>query len=57
MFRHFTRKHEKLSALASLSNFMSLTQRRVLTKTFIESQYGYCPLAWMFPVRTVNRKI
>ena len=57
MFHHFTRKHEKLSALASLSNFMSLTQRRVLTKTFIESQYGYCPLAWMFPVRIVNRKI
>ena len=39
---------ERLSVLARLSNFMSLNPRRTLMKTFIESQFGYCPLDWMF---------
>ena len=26
-------------------------------KTFVESQFGYCPLIWMFHSRKVNRKI
>ena len=26
-------------------------------KTFIESQFGYCPLVWMFHGRSVNKKI
>ena len=44
----------KLSVLARLSNFLSLKQRRILLKTFIESQFGYCPLIWMFHSRRVN---
>ena len=48
---------KKLSVLARLSNFMSLNQRRTLMKTFIESQFGYCPLVWMFHGRIVNKKI
>ena len=46
----------KLSVLARLSNFMSFKQRRILLKTFIESQSGYCPLIWMFHSRRVNNK-
>ena len=26
-------------------------------KTFIESQFSYCPLRWMFHDRIVNKKI
>ena len=26
-------------------------------KTFIESQFGYCPLVWMFLGRIANKKI
>ena len=26
-------------------------------KTFIESQFNYCPLVWMFHNRTINNKI
>ena len=48
---------KKLSVLARLSNFMSLNQRRTLMKTFIESQFSYCPLIWMFHGRIVNKKI
>ena len=47
----------KLSVLARLSNFMSFKQRGVLLKTFIESQFGYWPLIWMFHGRRVNNKI
>ena len=42
---------KKLSVLARLSNFMSIKQRRV---SFIESQFGYCSLIWMFHGRGVN---
>ena len=48
---------KKLSLLARLSNVMSIKQRRVLMKSFIESQFGYCPLIWMFHGRGVNNKI
>ena len=47
----------KLSGLARLSNFISFKQRRILLKTFIESQFGYCPLIWMLHSRRVNNKI
>ena len=47
----------KLSVQARLSNnFVSFTQRRILLKIFIESQFGYCPLIWMFYSRRVNNK-
>ena len=34
----------KLSVLARLSNYMTLTQRRVLKKSFIKAQFGHCSL-------------
>ena len=46
-----------LSVLARLSNFMSLNQTGTLMEIFIESQFGYCPLVWMFHGRIVNKKI
>ena len=30
---------------------------RTLMKAFIESQFGYCPLTWMFHSRTLNKRI
>ena len=47
----------KLSILARLSSYMNLTQRRVLMKSFIAAQLGYCPLVWMFHGRVLKRKI
>ena len=35
---------KKLAVLASLSKFMSFKQNRIRMKTFVESQFGYCPL-------------
>ena len=48
---------KKLSVLARLSNFMSITQKRIIMKSFIESQFGYCPLVWMFHSRSLNNRI
>ena len=47
---------KKLSALTRLSHCVSLKQRRVLMKSFIEAQFGYCQLIWMFHTRELNRK-
>ena len=47
----------KQSVIARLSNFMSFKQRRILLQTFIESQFVYCPLIWIFHSRRVNNKI
>ena len=48
---------KKLLVLSRLSHFISIKQRRVLIKSFIESQFSYCPLIWMFHGRGVNYKI
>ena len=37
----------KLHALARISSYMP-RKRQVLLKSFIESQFSYCPLIWMF---------
>ena len=47
----------KLSALARVSYYLTLEQRRALMKSFIESQFSYCPLAWMFHGRKANNRI
>ena len=47
----------KLHALARISKFMSKEKLRVLMKAFVESQFGYCPLIWMYHSRTLNNKI
>ena len=36
---------------------MSINKRRIIMKAFIESQFGYCPLIWMFHNRTLNNRI
>ena len=38
----------KINALGRIANHMPLEKRRIATKTFIESQFNYCPLIWMF---------
>ena len=47
----------KLTALGRISKLIPLEKRRTLFKAFIESQFAYCPLTWMFHDRNVNNKI
>ena len=47
----------KLSVLSRLSNYVIFEKRKILLKVFVESQFGYCPLTWMFHGRRANSKI
>ena len=49
--------NQKLQALARISRYLSKDKLKILMKTFIESQFNYCPLVWMFHNRTINNKI
>ena len=48
---------QKIHVLSRITSYMSLKRRRVLMKTFVESQFNYCPLIWMFHSRRLNNKI
>ena len=48
---------QKLHALARVSIFMQIEQRRTIMKAFIHSQFGYCPLIWMCHSRKLNNRI
>ena len=52
-----SKSNRKLSALARVAKFLSFQKRYTLFKAFIESQFKYCPLAWMFHGRQTNNKI
>ena len=48
---------QKLNAFARVAQYMNLTQRRLIMNAFIFSQFGYCPLVWMFHSRKLNNRI
>ena len=48
---------QKLHALARIAPYMQSNKRKILMKAFIESQFNYCPLLWMFHNRTMNNRI
>ena len=48
---------QKVSALARITRLLLFHRRRDILKSFIESQFSYCPLVWMFCSRKMNRKI
>ena len=52
-----TKASQKLHALSRVRNFMTLKQAKIILKTFILSQFGYCPLVWMFHSRKLNHRI
>ena len=49
--------NRKLHALSRVSKYMTLNKRRILMKSFIISQFNYCPLIWMIFKRGFNNKI
>ena len=48
---------QKLNALARVPYYMNLVQLRLITNAFIFSQFGYCPLVWLFHSRKLNNRI
>ena len=47
----------KVTALARMAKIIPFEKRRSLMKAFIESQFSYCPLLWMYCSRKMNNKI
>ena len=48
---------QKLHALSRVASFMSFDKKRIILKTFITSQFNYCPLVWMCHSRGLNNRI
>ena len=49
--------NQKLSALARVVKYMSISKRRLLMNSYISAQFNYCPLVWMSHSRSLNNKI
>jgi len=49
--------HQKLSALIRYTGILNFKKRRTLMKSFIESQFAYSPLTWMFHDRGLEHLI
>ena len=47
----------KINALGRIANYIPLEKHRIVMKTFIESQFNYCPLIRILHSRTINNKI
>ena len=47
----------KVTALGRLVRIVSKEKKKILMTAFIESQFSYCPLVWMFCSRAMNNKI
>ena len=48
---------QKLHAIARISSYLNENKRRLIMNAFFSSQFGYCPLVWMFHNRRHNNKI
>ena len=48
---------QKVTALARIVKLLPFHKRKLILKTFIESQFSYCPLVWMFCSKEMNKKI
>ena len=47
----------KLNALYRISNILNYNQKMLILNSFIQGQFNYCPLVWMFCFRSSNNKI
>ena len=47
---------QKLSALSRVANLLSSNKIRTLFKSFVESQFKYYPIVWIFHSRRTNNK-
>ena len=52
-----TKANQKLHALARVSKYINTDKLRLIMKAFVNAQFGYCPLVWMFHSRSLNIQI
>ena len=49
--------HNKLSALIRYTGILNFEKRRDIMRSFVESQFSYSPLTWIFHNRSLEHKI
>ena len=52
-----SKANQKLHALTRVFKYMSLQKCHILMKSFIISQFNYCPIVWMCHTRSLNNKV
>ena len=52
-----SKANKNLNVLSRMQSFLSAKKRRISFKSFIESQFKYCALNWIFCRRKSNNKI
>ena len=52
-----SKANKKRSAFSRVSKYMGINKRLILMKSYIFSQFNYCPLVWMCHSRSLNNKI
>ena len=53
----WTKGNHKCHASSRISKFLCKEKLKLTIKTFIESQFNYCPLVWIFYSKTRNKKM
>ena len=48
---------QKLHAIVRISSYLNKNKLRLIMNAFFSSQFGYCPLVWMFHNRRYNNKV
>ena len=48
----YAKAGQKLAGISRIADFMSFEKRRILIKSFFESQFEYCSLSWIFHSRS-----
>ena len=48
---------QRLNTIVRLAPFMNVDKKRIKMKAFIEPQFGYCPLVWIFHSRRIDNNI
>ena len=48
---------QKLHAIARISSYLNKNKLRLIMNAIFSSQFGYCPLVWMYHNRRYNNKI
>ena len=51
------KSNQKLHGLARISKYVNKDKLKLIMRTFIQSQFNYCPLLWMFHSRMLDNKI
>ena len=52
-----SKANHRVNILSRVVPYMSLSKKKILMNSFFNSQFGYCPLIWMFHSRIMNNKI